>query len=263
MKKIFILAGVLALSATCFAQSVNVTFKKGKATMDEAYYRELEAKAQAYDELSKAQLNTYVDSASYAIGRDLFRSWDAQHLGINAKVAGQSLMDMAKGISQMDPNQDQNLLRRFQESFEQREQQRMQEMMASLDKNIAEGKDFLKQNSNSKQVRTTASGLQYRVVKEGNGKRPTINDQVKVHYTGSLINGKKFDSSYDRGTPITFPVNAVIQGWIEGLQLMDEGSKYILYVPYNLAYGEQPAGEIPPGSALIFEVELLEIIPQK
>ena len=101
------------------------------------------------------------------------------------------------------------------------------------------------------------------MVREGNGKRPKATDKVKVHYTGTLIDGKKFDSSVDRGTPITFALNQVIPGWTEGLQLMDEGSMYMLYVPYNLGYGTRDMGDIPAGSTLIFEVELLEINPQE
>jgi len=98
------------------------------------------------------------------------------------------------------------------------------------------------------------------VVSNGNWKKPKATDRVRVHYTGTLIDGTKFDSSVDRGEPAEFPLNAVIPGWTEGLQLMDEGSKYILYIPYDLGYGEQPVGSIPPGSTLIFEVELLQIL---
>lgn len=255
MKKIFFLAGALALSATCFAQS-SVTIKKGKATMDEALYLELQAKAKAFDSLNTVQLNNFLDSASYAIGRDLYHSWIQQKLDINSAVAGKALIDMTKGVSQMDEKVDRALLQRFQSGFEERQK-------AKVADNIKQGKDFLAKNANSKQVHTTESGLQYRVVKQGNGKRPSINDQVKVHYTGTLIDGTKFDSSVDRGTPMTFPVGAVIPGWVEGLQLMDEGSKYILFIPYNLAYGEETVGTIPPGSTLVFEVELIEILPSK
>ena len=104
------------------------------------------------------------------------------------------------------------------------------------------------------------SGLQYQVVKAGTGPKPQLTDKVKVHYEGFLLNGKKFDSSVDRGEPVTFPLTQVIKGWTEGLQQMNVGSKYTLYIPYELAYGEQGAGKvIPPFSMLIFEVELLEI----
>ena len=109
-------------------------------------------------------------------------------------------------------------------------------------------------------VYTTKSGLQYKIVKKGNGVKPKATDKVRVHYTGTLIDGTKFDSSVDRGMPAEFPLNQVIPGWTEGLQLMDVGSKYILYIPHTLGYGTNPTGSIPPGSTLIFEVELLDIV---
>ncbi len=123
-----------------------------------------------------------------------------------------------------------------------------------------EGEKFLAENMKRPGVMTTASGLQYEVLKMGDGKKPGPTDKVKTHYHGTLINGTVFDSSVERGEPISFPVNGVIAGWQEALQLMPVGSKYKLYIPYNLAYGERGAGaDIKPFSALIFEVELLAI----
>lgn len=125
----------------------------------------------------------------------------------------------------------------------------------------AEGEAFLAENAKKEGVVTHPSGLQYKVIAEGNGNKPTANQQVKCHYEGTLINGAKFDSSYDRNEPAVFPVNGVIQGWVEALQLMPVGSKWELYIPYNLAYGERGAGQsIPPYATLIFTVELLEIL---
>lgn len=125
----------------------------------------------------------------------------------------------------------------------------------------AEGEAFLTENAKKEGVVTLPSGLQYKVITEGNGNKPTANQQVKCHYEGTLINGAKFDSSYDRNEPAVFPVNGVIQGWVEALQLMPVGSKWELYIPYNLAYGERGAGQsIPPYATLIFTVELLEIL---
>jgi len=125
----------------------------------------------------------------------------------------------------------------------------------------AEGEKFLAENAKREGVKTTASGLQYEVITEGEGEKPSATSTVKVNYKGTLINGTVFDSSYDRGEPIEFPLNGVIAGWTEGLQLMSVGSKYKLYIPYQLAYGERGGGEmIKPYSALIFEVELLDII---
>lgn len=126
---------------------------------------------------------------------------------------------------------------------------------------MAEGEKFLAENAKKEGVKTTASGLQYKELQAGTGEMPTANDQVKVHYKGSLLNGQEFDSSYKRGEPATFGVGQVIKGWTEGLQLMKEGSKYELYIPADLAYGDQGAGRaIGPGETLIFEVELIEII---
>jgi len=125
---------------------------------------------------------------------------------------------------------------------------------------IKEGQDFLEENKKRAGVQTTASGLQYEVLTAGTGVKPTATDSVLVHYKGTLLNGKQFDSSYDRGEPISFPLNRVIPGWTEGVQLMPAGSKYKFFIPYQLAYGERGAGaDIPPYSALIFEVELLKV----
>lgn len=125
----------------------------------------------------------------------------------------------------------------------------------------AEGENFLAENAKKEGVVTLPNGLQYQVLKEGNGKSPKATDQVKCHYEGTLINGKVFDSSYRRNEPATFPLNGVIAGWTEGLQLMKEGAKYRFFIPFNLAYGTRGAGQdIPPYAALIFDVELIEVI---
>src|SRR6201992_3584588 len=123
------------------------------------------------------------------------------------------------------------------------------------------GEAFLKENASKEGVKTTASGLQYKIVKEGAGKSPKATDTVLVHYRGTLLNGTEFDSSYKRNEPISFPLNRVIPGWTEGLQLVKEGGKAILYIPSKLAYGESgtPGGPIGPNETLIFEVELLKV----
>lgn len=284
MKKYFAIIAFCLLTASVshvFAQASEVTIKKGKAVLDEAYYyqlkqdantaRNLEAQVEelqnkldkANAELKKREnkpLLSFNDSASYAIARDIANAWQQQQLGINTEVVAQSFWDLSHGVNNWSRETMQPLLQRFQTQFEQREKQKREQMMGSLDKNKEDGAKFLAENAKSKSVYTTKSGLQYRILKSGNGKHPNANSIVKLHYTGTLIDGKKFDSSVDRGEPIESPVGRFIPGWVEGLQLMDEGSKYILYIPYNLGYGENPAGEIPPGSTLIFEVELLEIL---
>lgn len=127
--------------------------------------------------------------------------------------------------------------------------------------NIEQGKQFLEANKQKEGIQTLPSGLQYEVITEGNGKKPKATDQVKCHYEGTLIDGTLFDSSIQRGQPAVFGVNQVIQGWVEALQLMTEGSKWKLYIPSELGYGAQGAGEmIPPHSTLIFEVELIEVL---
>jgi FKBP-type peptidyl-prolyl cis-trans isomerase FklB len=123
----------------------------------------------------------------------------------------------------------------------------------------AEGEKFLAENALRDGVKVTESGLQYEVLKQGNGRKPTATDRVKVHYHGTLTNGTVFDSSVERGEPTSFGLNQVIAGWTEGLQLMPVGSKYRFYIPQELGYGERAAGQIPPYSTLIFEVELLDI----
>ena len=279
MKKTLIIAVLLVFGLTAMSQDVKI--KRGKVTMSEADYNMLKQKADAYEATLKALnetleayqkqqsmdnlykpivLKDFNDSASYAIGKDIYQSWLQQNLGINGQAAGQSMIDCYKGLNTWTNEMMRPLLSRFQQEFEKRQRAEQDKMMASKDDNIAAGKKFLTENALNKSIYTTKSGLQYKIVKKGNGKKPKATDKVRVHYTGTLIDGTKFDSSIDRGEPMEFPLNAVIPGWTEGLQLMDEGSKYILYIPYNLGYGDQPAGIIPPGSTLIFEVELLKIL---
>lgn len=279
MKKTLIIVALLVFGLTAMSQDVKI--KRGKVTMSEADYNMLKQKADAYEATLKALnetleayqkqqsmdnlykpivLKDFNDSASYAIGKDIYQSWLQQNLGINGQAAGQSMIDCYKGQNTWTNEIMRPLLSRFQQEFEKRQRAEQDKMMASKDDNIAAGKKFLTENALNKSIYTTKSGLQYKIVKKGNGKKPKATDKVRVHYTGTLIDGTKFDSSIDRGEPMEFPLNAVIPGWTEGLQLMDEGSKYILYIPYNLGYGDQPAGIIPPGSTLIFEVELLKIL---
>ena len=280
MKKVFIVIAALTLGLAATAQEV--TIKRGKVTMSEADYNMLKQKADAYEATKKAlnetltayekqqsmndmyrpiELKDFNDSASYAIGKDIYQSWLQQNLGINGEAAGQSMIDCYKGQNTWNEATMRPLLTRFQQEFEKRQREEQEKMMASKDDNIAAGKKFLEENAMNKSVYQTKSGLQYKIIKKGTGKKPKATDKVKVHYTGKLLDGRVFDSSIERGEPIEFMLNQIIPGWTEGLQLMNEGSKYELYIPYNLAYGEQTMGIIAPGSTLIFEVELLEVLP--
>lgn len=137
----------------------------------------------------------------------------------------------------------------------------LQELQDKAEKSArAEGEQFLAENGKKENVKTTASGLQYVVEKEGTGAQPTAEDEVTVHYTGKLLNGQVFDSSVNRGEPATFPLNRVIPGWTEGVQLMKEGAKYTFFIPSDLAYGPKGVpGAIPPHSTLIFDVELIKV----
>ena len=144
----------------------------------------------------------------------------------------------------------------------------MQKKMAEDEKkeaeeNVKKGDEFLASNAKKDGIKVLESGLQYKVVSEGKGSQPKAEDRVKVHYKGTLIDGTEFDSSHKRGEPAEFPLNAVIPGWTEGLQLMKEGAKYMFYIPSKLAYGPRATGTIPANSVLVFEVELLEILGSK
>ena len=139
------------------------------------------------------------------------------------------------------------------------QQQQEAESAKMAETNAAAGREFLEKNGKRPEVKTTATGLQYEVLKEGNGVHPAATDSVTVHYTGKLIDGTVFDSSVDRGEPADFPVTQVIPGFAEGLKMMNKGSKYVLYIPASLGYGNNEAGSIPAGSTLVFEVEMIEV----
>lgn len=201
--------------------------------------------------VNKVELKTLEDSAAYAIGMQFGQAIAQNGLAnLNIELIKKGLEDEVNGKSALDHNQYETALEAF---FTQKQREENKEK-------IEEGEKFLEKNAKRKEVKTTASGLQYEVITEGTGDKPAATNTVKVHYKGTTIAGKVFDSSYDRGTPAEFPLNRVIAGWTEGLQLMSVGSKYKFYIPYNLAYGERGAGQdIKPFETLIFEVELLEI----
>ena len=199
------------------------------------------------------------DKLSYALGLNVGLSY--QQSGITKL----NIQDFADGVDAifngvaprltMDEAREQ--VNKLAEEL-QRKHQEQEAKMAELNKKS--GESFLRENGKRVEVKTTPSGLQYEVIAEGKGARPTATDQVEVHYTGKLLDGTVFDSSVERGEPITFPVSGVIPGWVEALQMMNEGSKWRLFIPSNLAYGAQGAGPIGPHQTLIFDVELLKVI---
>jgi len=208
----------------------------------------------------KAQLKDQKDKASYSIGHDIGSTFKKQNVELNLDVMIAGMKDALAGKEPILTKEERD---KTLEAF----QKEMMEKQAALskvaaDKNLADGEKFLAENKKKEGVKTTASGLQYKVLKEGTGPSPKETDTVVTNYKGTLLDGTEFDSSYKRNEPATFPVNRVIKGWTEALQLMKVGSKYQLFIPSSLAYAERGAGrEIGPNSTLIFEVELLSIKP--
>lgn len=215
------------------------------------------------------EIKTVDDSVSYAIGQNLAMNLKDPNMKINFDVLLAGMKDGLAGTSKCTPEEMQKAMMGFNDRMNairseqmKAEQARKREEMAPLiEKNKLEGGAFLAKNKTAEGVMVTASGLQYKVIFKGTGTvSPKDTSTVKVHYTGKFLDGKVFDSSVQRNQPAEFPLNQVIKGWTEGLQLMHVGDKFEFYIPYDLAYGEDGReGAIPPASLLIFEVELLEI----
>lgn len=201
-----------------------------------------------------------MDKVSYALGLGIGQQLAQMGASdLNIDDFADAIKDVINGNELKVPHKDAQTI--VQEYFRQQEE-RINAIRAEQGKTAkAEGEKFLAENGKKEGVVTLKSGLQYEVLREGNGKKPKATDKVKCHYEGTLINGQVFDSSYKRNEPAVFPLNQVIPGWTEGLQLMQEGAKYRFYIPYILAYGESGAGgSIPPFATLIFDVELLEVM---
>lgn len=200
-----------------------------------------------------------MDKLSYALGLGIGRQlaqMGAEQLSIDDFA--QAIKDVvAGGQLKLDEAEAQVIVQEFFQKQEEKQRAAAAEMGKKAKE---EGEKYLAENAKKEGVVTLPSGLQYLVIKEGNGKRPKATDKVKCHYEGMLVDGTLFDSSVQRGEPATFPLNQVIAGWTEGLQLMTEGSKYRFFIPYTLGYGERGAGvSIPPFAALVFDVELIEV----
>ena len=210
----------------------------------------------------KVELKTEKDKASYAIGMDIGGSLKRNGIEVNSDVLLKGLKDSLAGEKTLMTEQE---ARETMAALQKELQAKQQEKMKALgEKNKKEGETFLAANKKKDGVITLASGLQYKVIKNGTGKTPKADDSVTVNYRGTLIDGTEFDSSYKRGQPATFQVNGVIPGWTEALQLMKEGSKWQLFIPANLAYGERGAGrDIGPNAVLIFDVELISVNQKK
>lgn len=211
--------------------------------------------------VEKSELTTPQQRTSYSLGANIGGNLKRQvaDLDLDAKMLAAGVADALAGKSALSEAEIEEALGAFQKEMQDKAQARQK---AEGEANARKGEAFLAANAKKDGVKTTASGLQYKVLKAGTGKSPKATDVVKVHYHGTLIDGTVFDSSVQRGEPVSFPVEGVIPGWVEALQLMKEGGKWQLVIPAKLAYGEQGAGgPIGPNSTLIFDVELLAIEP--
>ncbi|MEP7279744.1 MAG: FKBP-type peptidyl-prolyl cis-trans isomerase [Bacteroidota bacterium] len=203
------------------------------------------------------------DSLSYSIGMSLASFYKQQGItNINTVMLDRAINDIKKGKTLLTEEQMSACVNNFIQKKQAEKNDVTRKANAGIiDANHKSGEAFLAENKTKPGIITTASGLQYQVIKEGTGPKPLASDTVRCHYHGTLLDGTVFDSSVDRGQPVDFPVTGVIQGWVEALQLMPVGSKWRLFLPSNLAYGDNAAGpKITPGSTLIFDVELLQIL---
>lgn len=206
---------------------------------------------------TKMEFKDLNQKASYAIGADIASNIKRQGVDLDPKAIVAGITDTFAGKTQLTDAEMKEVLAEFRT---QMMAQMESKQKVAGEKNLKDGEAYLAANAKKEGVKVTKTGLQYKVLKEGKGKIPKATDSVKVHYHGTLIDGSVFDSSVERGEPISFPVGGVIAGWTEALQLMKEGDKWQLVIPSKLAYGEQgPGGKIGPNSTLIFDVELLAV----
>jgi FKBP-type peptidyl-prolyl cis-trans isomerase FklB len=209
-------------------------------------------------------LRTQLDSVSYAVGLNLGQQALRDSIDLNSEAVAQGIHDARDSMrALLNSAEMQMVMMRFQQELMVRQEERMMQEMkddsvAGIANKAAERK-FLAENRTKPGVKTLPSGVQYRVIKEGSGPNPRASDEVVVHYTGRLLNGKIFDSSVERGQPATFTLNSVIEGWAVTLQKMKVGSKWEVFIPSRLAYGSQKMGDIPGNSTLIFEIELIRV----
>ncbi len=207
---------------------------------------------------SSVNMESFESRSSYAVGIDLGSNLEQNGVELDLDAFLQGISDALEGREpQMSAGEIREALMQLSEQMQANQEERL---AAAAEQNAAEGQAYLEANAQKESVVTTESGLQYEVLEEGDGPKPSATDEVTVHYHGTLVDGTVFDSSVERGEPATFPLNRVIPAWTEALQLMSVGSKYRLVVPSHLGYGERGSGSnIGPNSTLIFEVELLGI----
>jgi FKBP-type peptidyl-prolyl cis-trans isomerase FklB len=201
-----------------------------------------------FGEEKSPQLKDQNDKVSYSIGVNIGMNLSKAKVSVNPEILAAGIKDAIAGKPQLTDEQRKDVMTTFEKDMQQKQK--------------ALGEKFLEENKKKEGVKTTASGLQYKVIKEGSGPQPKASDVVTVNYRGTLIDGTEFDSSYKRGEPATFPLDRVIKGWTEGVQLMKVGSKFQLFIPPNLGYGDRAVSpDLPANSTLIFEVELLNVKP--
>lgn len=253
-----LVVGAMLISLSCSSQNEDKKKEDNKAKLElsgESQVGTIMQASAGSDTLILTGLTpeSQDELASYYLGISVASSMKQQQVPLQIEYFAAAVQQvLSEDPNAKSPEEANMFLRSYFEEFQQR---------IAAD-NLAKGNAFLAENKTQEGVVTLASGLQYKVLREGTGAMPVPGDQVKCHYRGTLLDGTEFDSSYKRGEPATFPVTGVIKGWIEGLQLMKTGAKWMLYIPSDLAYGERGNPSIGANSTLIFEIELLEIIPQ-
>ena len=265
MRKIVIAALITFIGFTANAQNAKIA-TPAKKPVTTPIKKPSSAKAATAKPVVKAPtFKNNLDSASYALGVNVGSSFKSGGLNVlNFDLLNKGIKDVFAGANPtLTQQQCQEAIQALFEGFsKQREEMAKKNEEIEKQKHlptINEGTAFLAQNKVKEGIKTTESGLQYEVITLGTGAKPLATDRVTVNYRGTLLNGLEFDSSYKRGEPASFGLNQVISGWTEGVQLMQEGAKYRFFIPYSLAYGGRSAGEIPPFSTLIFEIELIKV----